>query len=49
MKKYNVGVVGYSWAAGAHIDAINKTSYAPVPALCSSRKFDSAEISAKHG
>jgi predicted dehydrogenase len=49
MKKYNVGIIGYSWAAGAHIDAINKTSLAQVTALCSSRKLDSAEISAKHG
>lgn len=49
MKKYNVAVIGYSWAAGAHIDAINRTSLAQVTALCSSRKLDSAEISAKHG
>jgi predicted dehydrogenase len=49
MKKYNVGIIGYSWAAGAHIDAINKTSQARVTALCSSRKLDPAEISTKHG
>ena len=49
MKKYNVGIVGYSWVAGAHIEAINKTSYARVTSLCSSRKLDSAEISLKHG
>lgn len=49
MKKYNVGIIGYSWAAGAHIEAINRTSYAQVTALCSSRKLDSAQISAKHG
>lgn len=49
MKKYNVGIIGYSWAAGAHIEAINKTSYAQVTSLCSSRKLDSAEISAKFG
>jgi predicted dehydrogenase len=49
MKKYNVGIIGYSWVAGAHIEAINKTSYAQVTALCSSRKLNSAEISAKHG
>ena len=49
MKKYNVGIIGYSWAAEAHIEAINKTSYARVTALCSSRKLDPAEISAKHG
>jgi len=49
MKKYNVGIIGYSWAAGAHIAAINNTTYAQVTALCSSRKLDSAEISARHG
>jgi hypothetical protein len=26
MKKYNVGIIGYGWAAGAHIAAINFTS-----------------------
>ena len=25
MKKYNIGIIGYSWAAEAHIDAINNT------------------------
>lgn len=49
MKKYNVGIIGYSWAAGAHIDAINRTSLAQVTALCSSRNLNSAEISARHG
>ena len=48
MKKYNVGIIGYSWVAGAHIEAINKTSYAQVTAICSSRKLDSAELSAKY-
>ena len=49
MKKYNVGIIGYSWAAGAHIEAINKTSLAQVTSLCSSRKLDPAEVSARHG
>jgi len=49
MKKYNVGIIGYSWAAGAHIEAINKTSGAQVTALCSSRKLDGNEISSRHG
>jgi predicted dehydrogenase len=49
MKKYNVGIVGYSWAATAHIDAINKTSLGQVTAVCSSRNLDSAELSARHG
>ena len=49
MKKYNVGIIGYSWAAEAHIAAINNTSYAQVTALYSSRNLDSAEITTKHG
>lgn len=49
MKKYNVGIVGYSWAAGAHIEAINNTALAKVTAVCSSRDLDPVELSAKHG
>jgi predicted dehydrogenase len=49
MKKYNVGIIGYSWAAGAHIEAINKTEWAQVTAICSSRQLDQAEINARHG
>lgn len=49
MKKYNVGIIGYSWVAGAHIEAINKTSFAQVTAVCSSRQLNEAEISAAHG
>jgi predicted dehydrogenase len=49
MKKYNVGVIGYGWVAGAHIAAINATSLAQVTSVCSSRRLDSVELSAKHG
>jgi predicted dehydrogenase len=49
MKKYKVGIIGYSWAAGAHIEAINKTSDAEVTAVCSSRKLDSSMLSSRHG
>src|SRR5881296_1801488 len=49
MKKYNVGIIGYGWVASAHIPAINGTSLGQVTAVCSSRKLDSAELSAKHG
>ena len=48
-KKYNVGIIGYGWAATAHIDAINATSQAQVTAIYSSRTLDSATLSAKHG
>jgi len=30
MKKYNVGIIGYGWVAGAHITAINATGKAQV-------------------
>src|SRR5438270_8813645 len=49
MKKFNVGIIGYGWVAGAHIRAINATPQAQVTAICSSRKLDSAELSARHG
>ena len=49
MKKYNVGIIGYGWAASAHIDAINATDKAQVTAIYSSRKLDDAEVSRKHG
>ena len=46
---YNVAVVGYSWAAGAHIGAINASRQARVTAVWSSRPLSSAELSARHG
>jgi predicted dehydrogenase len=49
MKKFKVGMIGYGWAATAHIDAINATSNAEVTAVFSSRPLDDAELSAKHG
>jgi predicted dehydrogenase len=49
MKKYNVGIIGYGWVAGAHIAAINATSNAQVTAVYSSRELDSTKLSAQHG
>lgn len=49
MKKFNVGIIGYSWAAGAHIEAINNTSFAQVTAVFSARNLNAADLSAKHG
>jgi predicted dehydrogenase len=48
-KKYNVGVIGYGWVAGAHIAAINVTPHAQVTAIYSARELNPAELSAKHG
>src|SRR5437868_2518116 len=48
-KKYNVGIIGYGWVSSAHIAAINATPFAQVNAICSSRKLDGAQLSARHG
>jgi predicted dehydrogenase len=47
--RYNVGIVGYSWVATAHIAAINATRQGQVTAVWSSRPLDAAELSARHG
>jgi len=43
------GIIGYGWAATAHIDAINGTTQGEVGAVYSSRNLDSAALSATHG
>src|SRR6187431_60417 len=47
--KWNVGIVGYGWAAGAHIEALNQVHDVRVAAICSARMLDHAELSRKHG
>ncbi len=49
MKPFNVGVIGYGWAAGAHIDAINATSLGQVTRVCSSRPLEASALRARHG
>jgi predicted dehydrogenase len=49
VKKLNVGIIGYGWAATAHIAAINATSTGQVTAICSNRKLDPAQLRAKYG
>jgi len=49
MKKFNVGIIGYGWAATAHIESINKGSLGQVTAIYSSRPLDPAELAQKHG
>jgi len=46
---FRVGIVGYGWAATAHIEAIQNTTNGEVVAVCSSRELDPAELSAAHG
>jgi UDP-N-acetyl-2-amino-2-deoxyglucuronate dehydrogenase len=49
VKKYNVGIIGYGWAATAHIDAINNCTDAQVTAIYSSRELDGAKLSTEWG
>jgi len=49
MPKYNVGVIGYGWAASAHIAAINATGLAAVTAVLSSRELDPVQLAAEIG
>ena len=44
-----VGIIGYGWAATAHIDAINGTDQGEVTAVYSSRPLEDAQLSATHG
>lgn len=46
--RFNVAVIGYGWAGGAHIDAINATRQARVTAVWSSRSLSAAELTARH-
>lgn len=48
-KIYNVGVVGYGWAATAHIPAINACPNAQVTAIYSSRPQDEDALSKEYG
>lgn len=48
-KVYNVGVVGYGWAATAHIPAINACENAQVTAIYSSRPLDAEALSQEYG
>jgi UDP-N-acetyl-2-amino-2-deoxyglucuronate dehydrogenase len=47
--RYNVGIIGYSWAATAHIGAINATTRGIVTDVYSSRPLDAAELTERHG
>lgn len=49
MSQFKVGVIGYGWAATAHIAAINATGLAEVVAVYSSRELDDTQLSATHG
>ena len=50
MKRWRVGMVGYGWAAGAHIGALELIDDFEVAAVCTSRDdIDAAELERIHG
>jgi predicted dehydrogenase len=46
---FNTGMVGYGWAATAHIPALHATGKARVSSILSSRPLDDAALSAQYG
>ena len=48
-KIFNTGIIGYGWAATAHIPALQATKQSNVTSILSSRPLDDAELSAKYG
>jgi predicted dehydrogenase len=48
-RTYDVAIIGYSWAATAHIAAIRGTRQGRVTDIWSSRPLDAAELSERHG
>lgn len=50
MKRWRVGMVGYGWAAGAHMGALDLIDRFEVAAVCTSREdIDEAELERRHG
>lgn len=49
MSDLRVGIVGYGWAASAHIEAFQGVDGASVTAICSRREHDPAELERRHG
>jgi predicted dehydrogenase len=50
MKRWRIGMVGYGWAAGAHMGALDLIDRFEVAAVCTSRDdIDAAELERRHG
>lgn len=46
---FNTGIIGYGWAATAHIPALLATGKSTVTSILSGRKLNDEELSAKYG
>ncbi len=49
MQEIRIGIVGYGWAACAHIDAFGEVEGASIAAVCSRRELDPADLEKRHG
>lgn len=49
MTELNVGIVGFGWVAGAHINTFKKVAGANVTAVCSRRKLDESRLQQEFG
>ena len=49
MGNYRIGIVGFGWVAGAHIDTFRKVKGAEVTAVCSRRKLDEDDLEERFG
>ncbi len=49
MKTFKVGIIGYGWVAGAHIEAINQCAASEVVAVYSARELSPESLAAAHG
>jgi UDP-N-acetyl-2-amino-2-deoxyglucuronate dehydrogenase len=49
LKNFRIGIVGYGWVAGAHIEAFKRVKGADIVAVCSRRELDAVALSAQHG
>ena len=49
MSERKIGIVGFGWVAGAHIEAFREVPGATVAAICSRRQHDPAELERRFG
>ncbi|HEY3131447.1 MAG TPA: Gfo/Idh/MocA family oxidoreductase [Acidobacteriota bacterium] len=49
MKNYGVGIIGFGWVAGAHIQALQSIEGLNVVAVCSRRRLDPVELKKRFG
>ncbi|MBL7007061.1 MAG: hypothetical protein ISR78_08280 [Spirochaetia bacterium] len=49
MNKYRVGIIGFGWVAGAHLEAFKKMDQFEPYAILSTRPLDPVEFKKQHG